>query len=172
MLYLRFGHQRSINVKELLKHAKGYCTLRTKYTTKEMRVRLYAGLVTYRRVTDGPSVNPMDYMFSTKYMLNISTAYGFKIYMALHLKPVSEPFNRFSSKMVRTTYSLYQATLKNNTVQIEKFLGQISTLHNEIDVFLEDCQKDIDVEVTNMAYHQMCDSSMEKRMERLMEKRD
>ena len=74
--------------------------------------------------------------------------------------------------MVRTTYALYQATLKNDTVQIEKFLGQISTLHNEIDVFLEDCQKDIDVEVTNMAYHQMCDSSMEKRMERLMEKRD
>ena len=92
--------------------------------------------------------------------------------MALHLKPVSELFIQFSSKMVRTTYSLYQATLKNDTIQIEKCLGQISTFHSEIDVFLEGCPKDIDVEVANMAYHQMCDSSMEKRMERLMETRD
>jgi hypothetical protein len=159
-------------VKELLLHAKGYWALKSKYSTKEMRVRLYAGLLTYRRVTDGPSVNPMDYMFSTKHMLNISTAYGFKLYMALHLKPMSETIHIFSNKMTRTTYSLYQATMQNDVDKIADTIEIIIGLHKDIDTYTASIPNDIVREVNSMAYHQMEGCSLSKRMERIMENRE
>lgn len=157
---------------EFTKGIKGYITLRRKYPTTEMRTRLYAGLTTYRKVTKGPSVNPMDYMFSTKTFLDLSTAYGFDLYAAIHLPRLQRPIKHFTSIIVGTTYSLYQATMQGNEIKKADSVEAIMALHKDLDEFLEVIPSDIQQAVNSLSYNQIVDASLEKRMERILEKRD
>ena len=158
------------NVINTLKHIREYITLKRQYNTRNMRIALFAGLITYRRVTDGPSLNPMDYMFSTKYTMNITTAYGFALYMKIHLKSMYSELEEITSMMVGSTYGLYQATMQGNDKKKADSLEVIIMLHKRIDTIIEKVPKDIEREVNKVAYKQMEASSLGKRSEMIMEK--
>jgi hypothetical protein len=109
----------------------------------------------------------MDYMFSTKYLLNISTSIGFKFYMALHLRGLGCTTSELTSKILRSTLSLYQSTMKGDEVKKADSVELVMEIHKEIDAFLLGMPNSIARDVNVLAYHQMLDSSLENRMKRI-----
>ena len=159
-------------MKDLVKNIIGYISLRKEIEPLRMGVFIYASLLAYRKVTDGPSPNPLTYMFSTKEFLTISTRYGFSLFNQLHLKDNHKTIMGFSDRIVTSTYSIHQQTMMGDTKQIEKILAFIAEIHADIDTFMATMPKSFEKEVNRISYRIMENSSLTKRMERLMDKQD
>ena len=155
-------------MKNSIKHVIGYVALKRQFSSEEMLIALYAGLLTYRNVTAGPSVNPMDYMFSTKHLTSLTTAYGYPLYMKLHLPKLAPTFAWLSKCMISSTFGLYQGTMQDCIDKKTDSLEVIMELHCAINKLVEAMPKQIEVKVNRLAFQQTKASSLGKRTESIM----
>ncbi len=155
-------------MKNNLETITSYIGLRRQYSAEAMQVHLYASINAYRLMTDGPSVNPMDYMFVTQGVFGLFEKPGFNLYMWMHLRAISIPINVIIRLMVRTTYALYEPTMAGNSEGVRIATKRISRLHKLIDDFLKTIPKQHEIAVRHLTYQLVDKNSLKSRMERLM----
>ncbi len=159
---------RESQMKKTLETITSYISLKRQYSPEDMQIRLYASINAYRLMTDGPSVNPMDYMFVTQGIFGLFEKPGFNLYMRLHARAICIPINIIIRLMVRTTYALYEPTMTGNSKGVEQATKRISRLHTFIDGFLETIPKQHETAVRHLTYQLVDKNSLKSRMERLM----
>ena len=155
-------------MKKTLDIITSYIWLRRQYSPHDMNVQLYASINAYRLMTDGPSVNPMDYMFVTQNIFGLFEKPGFNLYLWLHARDICIPINITIRLMVRTTYALYEPTMAGNSFGVEKAKKRIARLHKFIDNFLKSLPKQHETAVRHLTYQLVDNNSLKSRMERVM----
>lgn len=155
-------------MKKTLETITSYIGLRRQYSADAMQIHLYASIHAYRLMTDGPSVNPMDYMFVTQGVFGLFEKPGFNLYMSLHARSISTQINVIIRLMVRTTYALYEPTMAGNSEGVRIATKRISRLHKLIDNFLNTVPKEHETAVRHLTYQLVDKNSLKSRMERLM----
>ena len=165
--YMRIFLSESM-MKKSLETITSYIRLRRQYSPDAMHIRLYAYINAYRLMTDGPSVNPMDYMFVTQGIFGLYEKPGFNLFMWLHARDIYIPTNMIIRLMVRTTYALYEPTMAGNSEGVERATKRISRLHKFIDSFIETIPKQHETAVRHLTYQLVDKNSLKSRMERLM----
>ena len=165
--YMRIFLSESM-MKNSLETITSYIRLRRQYSPDAMRIRLYAYINAYRLMTDGPSVNPMDYRFVTQGIFGLYEKPGFNLFMWLHARDIYIPTNMIIRLMVRTTYALYEPTMAGNSEGVERATKRISRLHKFIDSFIETIPKQHETAVRHLTYQLVDKNSLKSRMERLM----